>query len=116
MTEKVFVYGTLKDKFANHQVIKKAGGLLYDPHAKIHGFKMYNVYNSFPAITPSADDSDIVHGELYLVNTLDPLDHLEGYPGHYTRTKVETSHGLAWVYFYPEIQDLEPVVSGFWSK
>lgn len=71
----VFVYGTLKQGFSNHDVMTAAGGrkidraVLFD-HCLIH-------IGGFPGLIPGGDTG--VLGELYSVENLEPLDCLEGY-------------------------------------
>lgn len=73
----VFVYGSLKKGFYNHSLIAP-----FEQVAKgtING-KMYSL-GAFPAIVLSDNPEELVHGEIYNVNTpsgLASLDMLEGY-------------------------------------
>ena len=73
----VFVYGSLKKGFYNHNLIKEFNQV---SKGTIKG-KMYSL-GAFPAILLSDDPSDVVHGEVYDVTTsegLRRLDRLEGY-------------------------------------
>lgn len=73
----VFVYGSLKEGFGNHRLIssfKKIG------EGTIEG-KMYSL-GAFPAVVLDKENPDLIHGEIYDVNTesgLERLDMLEGY-------------------------------------
>ena len=113
----VFVYGSLKQGYHNHEVIS----FDFDTHTKNKGydylgkaktvdkFAMYDM-GSFPAISFDENGKQ-VSGELYAVDdaTFDLLDTLEGYPEHYNRklVKLDVDEDIeAWIYFYdPESVD-----------
>ena len=111
----VFVYGSLKKGFGNHRVLKMNDGVLLSDNVMIFGAKMYNV-GAFPCITFSDNPSDVVHGELYVVNnnTLKALDMLEGYPDFYDRKQVyiydednPAYQTEAWVYYWADEEQAE---------
>jgi len=72
----IFVYGTLLSNLHNNPLLKNATFI----HNTSIQAKMYNL-DAFPAIQISKELSDIVHGELYIINKniLERLDQLEGY-------------------------------------
>lgn len=94
---KVFCYGTLKKGGRFHHLLKSRKAKFVD-FAQIKG-TMYNL-GEFPAIVLMGHND--IHGELYEIDadTLQELDHLEGYPNFYDRQVVATSRGDAWVYFH----------------
>lgn len=80
----VFVYGTLKRKHGNHQLLKRA---TYYGTCRVDG------YGLIDGVIPYAERRDGHHvmGELYHVtgqSVMDSLDRLEGYPYHYGRDYV----------------------------
>lgn len=122
MSELVFVYGTLKSGFVNHSVMKKAGGLYIDDGYTKKEALMWNM-GAFPGICfdyPNGEPAVNIHGEVYDVDDMLPLDHLEGYPSFYNRDQVEieTSAGtlVAWVYHLPHslVDYSRLILSGEW--
>lgn len=119
-TNTVFVYGTLKKGFGNHNYL--LGHLEPLAEDKLAGHKMYSL-GGFPAIVESDNEEDVVYGELYEVNPaeLRRLDGLEGYrdgyAGFYDRKTVTTVGGVeALVYFMHEVGENRPLVeSGVWE-
>ena len=115
--ENVFVYGTLKRGKSNYKWMENAGGQFIS-EASLIGARMFSM-KYFPAITFPKDTSqgDLIKGELFSVQDISVLDRLEGYPRYYNRKQVETSEGLAWVYFMDEekTSELERVPSGIWD-
>lgn len=110
---KLFVYGTLKQGFGNHVLLKDSTliGTLELPGYSMHSFGW------FPVITPSQRDS--VVGELYEIDedTLARCDRLEGHPSFYQRiTEHDSEHGEFYVYVqHPdEVQHLAKVEGGEW--
>lgn len=110
----VFVYGSLKRGFHNHDIIaydfvnggKNKGHTYIGPDTTVDDFKMVSI-GSFPAIYFDREGSP-VKGEVYIVDdaTFELLDQLEGYPTHYSRKKVTLKSGNeAWIYYYPEPTD-----------
>ena len=93
---RVFVYGTLKRGYGNHQLLA-VGRAHFLGTDTIEG-SMHDL-GAFPAV--SLEGCGTVYGEVYVVSdeTLRALDRLEGTPGFYQRTRVSMSSGLeAWVY------------------
>jgi gamma-glutamylcyclotransferase (GGCT)/AIG2-like uncharacterized protein YtfP len=120
---RVFVYGTLRQHEANHQLLIEArcisrqcwtNGILYDT-----GYK-------YPAMVPSP--SQRVYGELYEVTDeqLKRLDVLEGFQGvgkdnHYDRitqvvhTDFTTSEAYVYVYSPPHRNEFTEIRFGDWK-
>jgi gamma-glutamylcyclotransferase (GGCT)/AIG2-like uncharacterized protein YtfP len=104
---RVFVYGTLKDGFGNHEYFLAGNpGVEYLGRCYITGdYRMYT-NGAFPMVTKGDDSSRSAHivGEVYEIDepTLDALDGLEGHPDWYCREKVDTPWKKAWVYLMPE--------------
>ncbi|HEY9816912.1 MAG TPA: gamma-glutamylcyclotransferase family protein [Candidatus Obscuribacterales bacterium] len=82
-----FVYGSLKQGFGNHRLLKASTFL---GEAKLSQCGAMYSLGGFPAVTLGKRVSPI-HGELYEIdeNTLDALDSLEGHPHFYQRTEVD---------------------------
>ena len=90
----VFIYGSLKKGFHNHQFLK---------NQRVYGTKMirvnrlekYPLYNSesyceyFPYLEDRKGVGMIVKGELYQVKSLKELDRFEGVPDLYKRGTIE---------------------------
>lgn len=105
MTNKVFVYGTLKkgntlrglDRFGDAEFVGEAKTT--DSH-----YHMYSL-GAFPAVTMNGDSA--VSGEVWEVTaqTLESLDQIEGYPDFYTRSVIETTLGPAWMYHIETISE-----------
>jgi len=110
----VFVYGSLKRGFGNHELLAKS---------KFHGSLStaedcyyMNSLGAFPAVTMVSDDSEegySISGELYTVDgaTLRKLDQLEGNGSFYTRQLVRLDSPVikeAWIYM---INNLDPKMS-----
>lgn len=124
----VFVYGTLRRGFANHD--RFCFDVLEVIPAWTSG-QLYDLPYGFPAMLPAADGRVI--GEVLVfpdpVAALRRLDHLEGFrpdgPRHYDRIVVET-HPLAgdgpvraWSYVYSEARlrmtsRAQMVITGDW--
>ena len=81
---KVFVYGTLKKGFGNHDLLKSSKFL---GEAYIRA-QLYSLGGLPVAIEKS---SSFVFGEVYEVtdDILDLLDRLEGHPNFYTRKEID---------------------------
>lgn len=108
--KKVFVYGSLKQGYGNHPLIKDSvllGECLTKP--------IYTMYSlgAFPAVVLQGNTS--ITGEVYEVDddTFARLDRLEGYPDFYDRTMIDTDHGKAWMYFLEREEGVE-VEGGVW--
>ena len=123
---RIFVYGTLKKGFSNHNRILAGYDIKITP-AFTYG-KLYDL-GWYPAMT---EGSDNVFGELIEFNNpeiLKRVDYLEGYKGinhphnYYERREVDVFAGdctvKAWVYFLSNEKingiDSELIVSGSWK-
>ena len=103
--EYVFVYGSLRKGFWNHEAYLKNSKFIGKGKTK----EKYAMYaDIIPYVVENEKISHIV-GEVYEIDkeTLKRIDCLEGHPNHYIRKKVpiilETGEELeAWLYFYPE--------------
>lgn len=118
---KIFVYGTLKKDFHNHYVMEKAGGKFIGTDS-IPAI-MFEYTKSFPAIELSTDTNKQVHGEVYQVDSIAPLDRLEGYNpdrdsnNFYNRSLVKTQYGDAWVYHMEDLSltSIPKIEDGVWK-
>lgn len=112
----VFVYGSLKKGFHNHDWLEGADYVGVDC---LLNFLMISL-GSYPGIIPAPQSGLIVYGELYVVDdaTFKRLDRLEGYPNLYTREFVTLCSGRkGWVYIWNGDRDNQLVVeSGQWSQ
>lgn len=84
MPTKIFVYGSLKRGYPNHELI---AGQEYLGQARTeNGYKLYEVV--LPVLVIEGDD--YIEGELYNCddNAIFYLDRLEGHPALYTRLPV----------------------------
>jgi len=106
------VYGTLRKGCANHVFLQRAELL---GTTSIDGWEMYS--NGFYPYAVKGNGSIVV--EVYRADRalLAEIDRLEGYPRHYSRTKIETPFGSCWLYF---TESLPPgcsrVPGGDWTK
>ena len=137
MLEYFFVYGTLKEGFNNHHIIKRFNGELVD-YGTIQGILLdYN--GRFPVALESEDANRQIQGEIYVFPeetaalAKETLDHLEGYNEDeggldrwiYKRLKVlargsETSWTRfeVWAYFGHDkgmIEDAKDIHSDVWN-
>lgn len=118
---KVFVYGTLKKGFHNHDLISRELVNKFLGTGELPGYNMRHV-GQFPAIYRSkmAVDTVPVQGEVWLINqrTLDSLDILEGVKhGLYARIKERIpNHGMCYVYTqeFPKEDSWRIVTNGTW--
>ena len=113
MRSQVFVYGTLKRGQRNHHYLEQAEYV--GTHLTDECFSMYE-FDDYPAVTQNG--SHAVSGEIYLVNQqqFQMLDELEWYPRFYQRIKIETCHGLAWMYVVKfELCRDKKLLDGTWS-
>jgi gamma-glutamylcyclotransferase (GGCT)/AIG2-like uncharacterized protein YtfP len=103
--ENVFVYGTLRKDYWNHEYYLKNSKFVGKGKTK----EKYALYaDMIPYVIENENISHII-GEVYCVDeeTLKKLDHLEGHPICYKRKKVfiildSGEEITAWLYFYPE--------------
>lgn len=107
MTHKLFVYGSLKEGFGNHDLLESSN-FLGSYHTEYPHYRMMSL-GGFPGVI-ELDDCGQHHyilGELYEVDdiTLARIDMLEGNGHFYTRKLVELSETddtiLAWMYLLP---------------
>jgi gamma-glutamylcyclotransferase (GGCT)/AIG2-like uncharacterized protein YtfP len=130
-TDLLFVYGTLKSAFDNGPARSLRQSATLVGSASIYG-RMYAVCGPrgalhYPAVVPSENDGDLVHGEVYRLADLGVLDELDAYEGcadnsprphEYRRsiTPVTLTGGAqlpAWVYWYAlNTERLPPIPTG----
>lgn len=108
MTHKLFVYGSLKQGFGNHDLLENSKFLgAYDTSSA--NYRMVS-FGAFPGVIEldGQDEHCYILGELYEVDddTLALVDRLEGNGHFYTRKVVELSETddtiEAWMYLLPE--------------
>lgn len=87
----VFVYGTLKQGFHNHQHLENAE-FICEATTK-DKYPMVNIEEYFPYLINDKGVGNNVHGEVYKIDTsiLTFLDILEGYPELYIREKIKVA-------------------------
>ena len=121
--EKVIVYGTLKKGESNHHWMKQAKGK-YLGNTEIQGY-VIKCIKEYPYPFAMVDDkksrfTNSLCGEVYEVEDkgIKVLDTLEGYPGYYDRTLVDTVYGKAWIYYVHELPKTtgEIVTTSEWTK
>jgi len=110
--ELLFVYGSLKKGFDNHNLLSKYAKRLGKAHT-VKKFAMFeDSFGNYPYLidTPFAK----IKGELYQITRaelMDRIDEFEGAPDYYVRKKIEVKshHGVkrAFVYVKP---DTEPPI------
>ena len=111
---KVFVYGSLKRGYGNHQHHLDKSEFL----GQAETLPQYSLFSlgAYPGVIKGGVTS--VQGELYGVDKegLRNLDRLEGHPSYYQREVIETSEGEAWIYLLPEEQykDYKVIENGTW--
>ena len=100
--DKVFVYGTLK-KSNEIRGLDKITGCEFINEAQTID-KTYNMIDLgyFPAVL--CQGSYNIKGEVWNVDqdALHALDIIEGYPDFYSRKKINTTEGVAWIYYFKE--------------
>ncbi len=121
MTDKVFVYGTLKPGFGGYRVVEP-----YVSHmelAYIKGYDLYGKGHGFPSIREGNEDS-IVEGVVYTVApisaAINRLDQFEGVPTLYTREQTDVfladdTHFPAYIYVGQYEGKGEMIESGVWG-
>lgn len=119
--QKVFVYGTLKEDFGNHETMKFRGSKLHCKYSGIKGI-MFHLGN-FPAITVQ-EKRVFIMGEIHEVswNVILQLDELEGTSyNHYKRVcDYIAGIGNVWYYVYSQVridalQNPKVVPDGLWK-
>lgn len=104
--ELLFVYGSLKKGFDNHNLLKKYAKRLGVART-IKKFGMFeDSFGNYPYLVPIPHTQ--VYGELYEIqrkDLMDKIDTFEGSPEYYERKKIEVKshHGIkrAFVYIQP---------------
>ncbi len=105
-SELLFVYGSLKKGFDNHQLLTKYAKRV-GKAITVGKFGMFeDSFGNYPYLVPVPHTR--VHGELYQINRrelMDKIDAFEGAPEYYERKKIEVKshHGVqrAFVYIQP---------------
>ena len=102
MSNKVFVYGTLKsggqirglNQFGDGAVILGKAQTVYPDYDMID-------LGAFPGVVKGGTYK--IQGEVWEVNdeTMQDLDAIEGYPDFYNREVTMTTQGKAWMYYLP---------------
>jgi gamma-glutamylcyclotransferase (GGCT)/AIG2-like uncharacterized protein YtfP len=101
--EKLFAYGTLKDKDIQETIF---GRILKGNPDTLVGYVVKQIHieeefgmEPYPIITPTQDSSDIIHGILYDLSSED-LQKADTYEGiHYKRIQVQLQSGeVAWTF------------------
>jgi gamma-glutamylaminecyclotransferase len=102
MSNKVFVYGTLKsggqirglNQFGDGAVIVGKAQTVYPDYDMID-------LGAFPGVVKGGTYK--IQGEVWEVNdeTMQDLDAIEGYPDFYNREVTMTTQGKAWMYYLP---------------
>ncbi|MDX1506602.1 MAG: gamma-glutamylcyclotransferase family protein [Spongiibacter sp.] len=98
-TELVFVYGTLRRGGRNAHLLKRAQYL--GAHTTDAVFHLYDC-GRHPGVMPGGRTAIV--GEVYRVTPKEfqRLDELENYPRYYTRERIPTPWGEAWIYLFVE--------------
>ena len=117
----VFVYGSLKQGFGNHWLLKNAKYLGACETVSRH--KMISL-GAFPGVIWYGGEHTI-KGEVYDVKDVNDriaLDNLEGYPTFYTKQRIWTTWGPANMYVLSneflngsDYKDYVPVEQGEWK-
>lgn len=110
--ELVFVYGTLRQGEANHGFLR--GAKYLGMHRTERRYTMHDL-GAYPAIVEGG--ATAVIGEVYAVDNkmLARLDRLEDYPEEYSRGRVKTPFGWAWIYlYYGAPKNGAAIASGDW--
>lgn len=120
MKQQVFVYGSLKKGFGNHQLLER-GDAKFVGDAQVSGFQLFSL-GPFPAVVPG---NGTVSGEVYEVGpeTLAALDRLEGHPTFYQRqdrivrmAKTHESKVIALYCYQGEVEEQALIANGNWEK
>lgn len=95
--ERLFVYGTLRSQGSNHDLM--SGAVLLGPWRTIAAFRMEDL-GAYPGVFRQGKTA--ISGEVYGIDRrlLRRLDQLEDYPRTYTRERIGTGYGVAWIYLY----------------
>ena len=101
--EIVFVYGTLKEGYGNHDFLRRAIKV-----GKAETCEKYGMYETGIPYVIKDQEKTTIKGEVYIVDsgTFRGLDQLEGHPVCYKREQIKVKldnkrKTTAWIYFYP---------------
>lgn len=120
--EYLFVYGTLKKGFGNHDLLESANFI--GEGFTESKYKMLSL-GGFPGVV---DGTKEIWGELYQVENLNSIDTLEGYPNFYGRERTtiyipftdrwkKVKLTEAWIYKLMDARyAYEEVKTGVWCK
>jgi len=118
--KQLFVYGTLKEGFHNHYLLKDATFL--GKQTTLGNHKMISL-GGFPGVI-WRNGVHQIQGEVYEVHDEDTrvaIDNLEGYPNFYTKQVIATDYGMAEMYVLSEeflltgeYAHQQPVNNGEW--
>lgn len=116
MSINLFVYGTLKQGFYNHNVIEQSNGKFIGKGVTEPSFTMFSL-GAYPGVYLGGTMS--LKGEVYQVDSLDRTDWLEGYPEFYNRIVIPVTVGekeiLATIYYIKgEINHRGIIEDGEW--
>ncbi len=108
-SELLFVYGSLKKGFDNHNLLNKYAKRLGKAHT-VKKFSMFeDSFGNYPYIVDVPHSK--IKGELYQINRaelMQRIDRFEGVPDYYVRKKIEVKshHGVkrAFVYIRPNVE------------
>jgi len=96
-TTLVFVYGTLRPGERNHHYLATAArrGTYITP-------AQFTLLDTGPYPAALDEGATTLTGDVFAVDddTFAALDVLEGYPVHYTRRRIDTDFGPAWIYLW----------------
>lgn len=111
---RVFVYGTLRRGCRNHHLLRRARYL--GRHRTPPAYTLFDT-GPYPAVVTGGRTR--VVGEVYAVDgrTFRALDRLEDYPRSYTRRRIDTPYGPAWIYLWRLRIDPDwPALAGDWRR
>lgn len=112
--QRVLVYGTLRRGGRYHPLLAHA--VYLGRHTTEPAYSMLDL-GTCPGVIDAGRTA--IRGEVYLVNakTLAALDAFEDYPWEYTRRRIATAHGAAWIYLYLHPRDDHPrIACGDWTR
>lgn len=100
MNKKITVYGSLLEGLGNwNYFLNNEESTKLGEHILEGGFKMISM-GGFPGLIPDDTVNNKIFVETYEVSehVFKSVEHLEGYPGFYGRTKIDTPFGESEVY------------------
>ena len=113
---KLFVYGTLKKGYSNHDLLQNSH--FYGEVKMWMPFKMFDL-GLFPALQCSRSNLCWIEGEVYEVpdQVMKRLDELEGYPDFYEKTTLNTKFGDTTLYYLNvKEKGMTVIPNGKWVK